>query len=903
VPYVDLLVNMSYLGINAFTSTMSALCQIGAPDFYHDLTKSKITEGCYTCVRDRMKKLQEHMRGQRPCQQSYPEQFSWQYAFQMLGRLDHPWFVDTDDFEARLDFEKLKQIGQYGELTDKYEERFTAAIIKRGTEFGAGIHCQSETKMTTALPEFSFLSSVAAGSVEKKYIPEAAIEEIELSAMNKKLTFAYMSRKQAKQFSKVGELHSRSRVSTKKELVAMRNLLPGSMGCYYWSCIVSAFGETSFLNKQHHTPIMYSAEQLTRRMASIRAKAGEGFVSCRDYANYNVAHKHSDIIAFYQAIHDGLPAHTNQMIRQSVLNLIECMREVSVHTADATYLWEHGLMSGWRHTMLINTIFNDAIADVANQMATEELGTRTLDYLVQGDDTLELHNSPLAAPWIQGLLDTAGRVGKASKQIMGGDPDGNFEFLRMYYTKAGVQGSAPRAACSFACPDTQKPEMRGGIDITAALNDSLNTIYRRTNYPTLRPEDVVSFSTYWAQQGERTNARTITKDMLFSPITTGGIGMVHPLVQPSTQTYTVESRLEQKTCVKSDKRLERIIKGKINDIAPRIDLREYAGSYTKDVLTTALKKERIFDFGIDVTQDKSMDYGFQAVVGLNDTLRKQVLADATTSLSGANKGLSFVRGDTHMDCERTGSADICDEQHISTTITQPHMNDDNNLKACKYDCKNKNVYNVNIKNQSYKNKYNMDHDAKRHGSKPSTICRDPSRLHTNTKPKLLYKYETSTPTTCNDYYPKRLYERKGSKMVQQVQHHIVAPAQAQAMLIANNIIHGTGEDNDVDERCVMRVVSEFFGGSRTTAHAYIMDRGIPPITEDRNTTFSLSRGFELLLKPAPITHAKAWHVQAIPSLYARHISAPDRATNCTPVIQWYKQMCVANIMRAEGQLY
>jgi hypothetical protein len=878
---IPILVNASFLGQNAFASTLSTLCQIAAPEYYADLAASNIFDGCYTCVRDRLKKLQEHMRGQRDNQQSYEEQFSWQYTFQMLGRLDHDWFEDNEDFEARLDYDKLRLPGHYGDLTTQFETRFTAAVQARGKLFGSLIHCNSVEKAMTALPEFSFLTSVAGGSIEKQYIPDSAIEEIEIAAINKKLAFAYMSKRQAKRFSNRNELHSRSRVSTKKELAAMRNLLPGSMACYYWSCIVSAFGENAFLNTMKHSPIQFSAEELTRRINAIRLSCGSNYASCRDYANYNVAHKHSDIRAFYQSMIEGLPSSTDNIIVDAVNKLLECMNEVSVHTKDATYLWEHGLMSGWRHTMLINTIFNDAIADVVNDMASEQLGTRTLDYLVQGDDTLELHDSPLAAPWIQGLLDTAGRVGKPTKQLMGGRTNGNFEFLRMYYTPTGVQGSAVRAACAFACPDTQKPEMRGGVEIAVALNESLNTIYRRTNRPSLRRSDVEKFSVYWAQQGARSSADRITADMLFAPITFGGAGMIHPLVPPSMSIYQPKIELEKRSCVKDEKILIRRIKTKINVIAPRIDLREYAKSYASDVLTTALKLEHVYDFGQKTGFRVLEDEVFQDVSALNDAASDVAFAEADTFSQGTHKGVP----------QAESYADMKPKAVTAKTAKRNCMygsNHKDNDKKYKRQNSARDGTLINGKEKQYRNVYNVKN--------VKTVNN-----------KMNHNIQCNPPLECNSSIANctsklKTYNNIMSQLNSTTISTIVQPSIAQARKIMNNITLGQGELEDTDDRCVMRVVSEFFGGSRTTANDYIKDHGIPALHELSSDRFPMSRGFALLQEGEESKPAKAWHVQTIPSEYARHLCVPTWTTQHTSTIQWYMQMCIANALRSTGFL-
>jgi hypothetical protein len=363
--------------------------------------------------------------------------------------------------------------------------------------------------------------------------------------------------------------------------------------------------------------------------------------------------------------------------------------------------------------------------------------------------------------------------------------------------------------------------------------------------------------------------------MLFTPITYGGAGLIHPLVPPSSSVYQPEISLEKLSCVKDDKILTRRIKSKINVIAPRIDLRDYAKSYASDVLMTALKQEHVYDFGQKIGFRALEDELVQDISALNDAASNVAFAEADILSQGTHKGVPQAElysessqrnvGNGKSKCKRTYGEKNKEfyNGHKRRTGIRDNAVVDGKTRFF-HDVNN--VYNVNINNNSEQKQLENKH----------TIANSIPKLKTYND--VMCQLNSTTHST------------------------VVLPSIAQARKIVSNISLGQSEVEDTDDRCVMRVVSEFFGGSRTTANDYIKDHGVPALRELPGDRFPMSRGFALIQEGEESKPAKAWHVQAIPSEYARHMCVPTWTTHCTSAIQWYMQMCVAHTLRSIGFL-
>jgi hypothetical protein len=308
--------------------------------------------------------------------------------------------------------------------------------------------------------------------------------------------------------------------------------------------------------------------------------------------NYNVAHKHEDIQLFYSGIKSGLHPQTHPIIHDALDSIKECLDTVGIKGPDGTeYRWNYGLMSGWRHTMLINTSFNAMIARVAHFMLKKYENISCYDTLAVGDDSTECYSSPFGGPWVQGLLDAVGRVGKPEKQIFHAHKGGFIEFLRILYTDKGTYASSVRSACSFVCPDTQSPVPLGGPEMAVAIVDCINRTECRTGTTFLRRSDILCLIKYWINSPDNVATGTFVPPLsAFVSTDRGGLGCIHPHFQPSEITGSghIEARFRGDHF--DQKKLDRTIKGKMAKIAVNLDLTDYAHEYAQDTLLSALQK-------------------------------------------------------------------------------------------------------------------------------------------------------------------------------------------------------------------------------------------------------------------------------------------------------------------------
>jgi hypothetical protein len=584
-------VDVTYLSKQAFDSTLFTMLTHGKCEALDTLNASRVFNRCYECAEIALKSWQRACRNELLIANDTTA-FGWQYAFQMLGRLDHPYFIDRDDFEDRLDYSDLLTKNHFSGLVDEFNAEFEAEIAKEGARYGSLIDVTTARKATAMLPEHSFLTEVAPGSIPAQYVKEEALDEIGKVRMNKKLNFAYAKKKDIKRLGRKSELHSRSTFAIKHELAKMRNLAPGSIAHYYYSCILSTPAENRYLATLPEVPLHLAANNFTLRMGKLRHHASYGYVACRDYANYNVAHKHEHIRLFYSSIKTGLKHGTHEIIPDAVDKILTCLTDVGITDDEGHYYrWNYGLMSGWRHTMLINTTFNAILARVSHRMLLKYENIKCLDVQAVGDDSAEVYDNPIGGPWVQGLMDAIGRKGKPEKQLFSTRHNAPFEFLRVLYANDGTYGSSVRASCSFVCPDTQSPVPISGPQMASSVMESINRIEARANTSLLRKKDILCLTQYWINSPDNiADGPLVPAYAAFCPTTQGGLGCVHHSIPPSPITgqgyMTSSTRHGKIDCPQ----LTEIIKGKMIRIAPAIDLRLYAPQYTDDTISSAVEQ-------------------------------------------------------------------------------------------------------------------------------------------------------------------------------------------------------------------------------------------------------------------------------------------------------------------------
>lgn len=138
-----------------------------------------------------------------------------------------------------------------------------------------------------------------------------------------------------------------------------------------------------------------------------------------------------------------------------------------------------GLWSGWRSTTFINTTFNEHYQKATQRSYANIYGKQPLmDYQILGDDMV----GQVASEW-KGLrfleiIDYSGLDAQASKQMLS---DNRLEYLRLMYEDGGtIWGNVNRAISGLVSGDGQTGVVRAGIATARAINESVNTVLRRS---------------------------------------------------------------------------------------------------------------------------------------------------------------------------------------------------------------------------------------------------------------------------------------------------------------------------------------------------------------------------------------------------------------------------------------
>ncbi len=148
-----------------------------------------------------------------------------------------------------------------------------------------------------------------------------------------------------------------------------------------------------------------------RKRAAIRratAFASLHYVACRDFSNYNVIYEHSDLTEFYLAAAKAMEEHPRSDELGEHIHCArgcaEAMKQVGVCENQRLYRWYFGLMSGWRHTMLLHSISNPELGRIIYRVICHLFGIACLLGYYQGDDSCEVWKHWLGGPSAQSTL-------------------------------------------------------------------------------------------------------------------------------------------------------------------------------------------------------------------------------------------------------------------------------------------------------------------------------------------------------------------------------------------------------------------------------------------------------------------------------------------------------------------
>ena len=499
LPYAEMLCDAMGLGSGTFCTLVQAVTHYGVHPVLSLLAERRIFSMCHVRIGAALAEFAIMARvGCSDGPLSAEDLFEWQYVKQLLGRYDHPIFVDAADMYGRNDPDALRVDNGLASQAERFTKYMRAEIKKEAARFGEiAVQSYRSRRDRLILPHLSALTQVPTGSVGAAYCKGPAAAEVGSSNLNKKLATAYLSNARFWEILR-NECHSFSDWLTKTELGKERNLVPGSFGFYLASTVLSAHGEAAFLASLDDSVIQMSDATAGHVLERLVGRADLGYVADRDFKNFNICLVHSDIRMFYNEVGDTALMMGASELADVAYHVGEAVRHVGVLKDGKRINWLYGLQTGWRHTMLLNTLFNVCSGRAVARVVEEDgLGVRRAGLHV-GDDSAEVYDRPLAGPYAQAILDAAGMVGQAGKQHFARSFGSWTEFLRIRYSTGRQRGAALRALCSFVSVDAQHAPLEGGHSQVSAIADGWNTIWRRSGGTTcLRVSDAEAIVAYW----------------------------------------------------------------------------------------------------------------------------------------------------------------------------------------------------------------------------------------------------------------------------------------------------------------------------------------------------------------------------------------------------------------------
>lgn len=597
LPVVDMMVDASFLGWFTFASTAGTMCCLGPMPIFIDMSDHMTLRSCHKCCATTLKPFKLALRqntGNSKC--CYEDAASFQYIDHLLGRYDHPCFVDTEDVQTRLNYDDLRVRNVFYGRTQELEQQVSDEVFRMGELFGKCI-VNNPKYLAGGLKHASTiaLTEVPQGSIAGSDIPESA-GEMPKEDVTKKIAFGYMTKEEEDHMCRTEACHSWSSVAPKLEVAKMRNLVPGTTVLYALSSRLSAYGEDTFLASIPEVPLMSGEQVRQQRMNRLMECSELGYATARDYLNFNIRYKHQEeIIRFYKGVRTYAKARQAWDVVDDVDRIITCISDMGVIYDGVKYVWKYGLMTGWRHTMLFHCVMNTVLARVVKGAVSKLIRAHVLASQHQGDDSAEMWSHPLAGPLAQAILDAMGSAGKAEKQHFSSYKGGWFEFCRVNYYSGAACASALRGLSGLWGGDSQHPVLKGSPAMGASLIEDINTISRRHGKPLLlRFEDLETLLAYWAtppallKRGYRSHWA-----IPFVSTTCGGLG-VRSLLFPDLRldsTVRVISIVDKPPFESNV--LPRLVARKLPELSP-LNLSPYAREYSEEFMVSTGLRERVY---------------------------------------------------------------------------------------------------------------------------------------------------------------------------------------------------------------------------------------------------------------------------------------------------------------------
>lgn len=583
-PIAHTLARASFFGASSFITTVAMTCMIpGFPSVLAHVGPG-LFSCCHECGLAYAKKLALWFRLHTeetycgvPC-------CSLQYIAHVFGRYDHPLFRDNADVETRLDYNDLIAPNFLTPLVPELRKEFELEISAMGESFAYAALSNANYIREGVLPLCRrAMTAVPAGSSPQAMVP-GVMGSLPPTAVNKKTAYSIMTTGENAALLEAGKLNSVSLVLDKTEVSKMRNLCPGSVALYDASATLSALAEDQFLASLPECPLMWSEPKKIAHMRDLQACSASAYATARDYANFNIRHDHDEIRLFYLSMRKTFVRRSAHDLVTVVDTILSCLDTIGVMHDGQYYAWNYGLMSGWRHTMLINTSFNIALGRAAGRVIKQHYSMGVLKRAHMGDDSVEVNNHAFCGPLMQTLLDAFGSVGKPEKQHFASRVGSWFEFTRENYLPTGhVVAASVRAVSGFVSSDLQHNPLRAGTELVDGIAESLNTITRRCGgVIALRESDIKRLMQRWATPTFLHKLGYVAP--WYSPFLAigsggGGIAPAYPLRHPAAQLARVRVPCASPLEVEP---MRHRLASKLQQNSP-LDLRDYVNEYADEV--------------------------------------------------------------------------------------------------------------------------------------------------------------------------------------------------------------------------------------------------------------------------------------------------------------------------------
>jgi hypothetical protein len=228
----------------------------------------------------------------------------------------------------------------------------------------------------------------------------------------------------------------------------------------------------------------------------------------------------------------------SEWLKESLTQLF--VREVG---SDGLYRIVHqGLWSGWRTTTLINNCMHFCYDFTIKRSLTLILGRDPFtDMRINGDDGDMASDSMCAGLLLLRHYTLTKLEAQASKQLFSYD---SAEFLRIWYTRHGTQGSLARSCGSFIGGDLQDPVIDKLPDYAKGTSSAVDILIRRGFDRIIAEEirDIVCL--YYAQisfttpDGTTLTAKLNDVQKLYIPYDQGGYGLARHGHEPHNRAST-----------------------------------------------------------------------------------------------------------------------------------------------------------------------------------------------------------------------------------------------------------------------------------------------------------------------------------------------------------------------------